>query len=370
LTLSKREVKSIELVTNHCVIPVNQKMFIVRSQSNAKKSYEVTWQKKKWCCTCEDFAKRRKPCKHVHAVNYYMAIQNLAFEVKSHQKPYCPKCGSGDFVIKRGVRYNRSGPVQRYFCKACKMRFVSDTAFAGMRSKAATIVSALDLYFRGLSLRQVAEHIEFTHGISVTHSTVHNWIEKYVKLVDDYVNMLRINASSRWHMDDTLVRVSGRHMVLWGLLDSETRYLLALHISSKRGAEDAQVLIRDGLKRAKNKPAELVSDGLNSYSLAVEREFKSNPQAYNIIHVQGPLTASFNNKMERFHGTLKSRVKNMGALNNEETAKIFSKGFKIYYNFIKPHKALNKRSPAQAAGIALKKSSWLELIRSAGRRNQ
>jgi transposase-like protein len=166
-------------------------------------------------------------------------------------------------------------------------------------------------------------------------------------------------------MDDTLVRVSGRHMVLWTLLDSETRFLLSLHISSKRGAEEAQTLIRKGLKTAKTKPSELISDGLASYREAIEREFKSKTNKHEVIHVKGPLTAGFNNKIERFHGVLKNRVKTMGKLNSEKTAETFAKGFELYYNFIKPHKALNKRTPAQAAGLTPEKNNWLYLIRRA-----
>lgn len=348
---------------NNGVVSINQSKFLVRSQSNANQWHEVTWLRNRWCCNCEDFTKREKRCKHIYAVCYHIALQNLTVEARNQEMDLrCPKCGSSTYLIKRGFKYNQSGTIQRYYCKKCRIRFVNRNAFQRMRNRAAAIVSGLDLYFRGLSLRQVAEHLEFTHGINVTHSTVHNWIKKYVNLVNDYVKTLQVNSSSRWLMDETLLRVSGRHMVLWGLLDSETRFLLASRISSKRGAEDAQALIRNGLKTAKNEPEELVSDGLSSYSLAIGREFKANPNAHNILHVQGPLTAGLNNKMERFQGTIKSRVKNMRVLNNEETAKTFSKGFGIHYNFIKTHKSLNGKTPAQAAGLTDKKNNWLELI--------
>jgi len=52
--------------------------------------------------------------------------------------------------------------------------------------------------------------------------------------------------------------------------------LPALHISSKRGAEDPKALIRKGLKTVKNRPSELIPDDLHSYSVAIEKEFKTN----------------------------------------------------------------------------------------------
>ena len=372
MTFNKRELKGLQLVIDgNNIHPVSQSKFLVRSQSSHDSLYEVRWQKKKWCCSCDDYMKRERSCKHIYAVCYYIALQSLTLEAKNlDTESCCPKCGSNTFVIKRGIRYNRSGSVQRYYCKKCGIRFVCRTAFQRMRSKAAIIVSALDLYFRGLSLRQVAEHLKFAYGTKITHSTIYNWIKKYVKLVNEYVKTLRVNSSSRWHMDDTLIKVSGRHMVLWGLLDSKSRFLLALHVSSKRGAEEAQALIRKALETAKNEPSELISDGLGSYNVAIEKEFKENHRERNVVHIRGPLTASFNNKMERFHGVLKSRVKNMCRLNSEETAKTFAKGFETYYNFIKPHKALSGKTPAQAVGLTSKKNNWLDLILDANKHTE
>jgi transposase-like protein len=158
-------------------------------------------------------------------------------------------------------------------------------------------------------------------------------------------------------------------MVIWGLLDSETRFLLALQVSSKRGAEEAQRLIQKGLNAAENTPSELVSDGLDSYRVAIEKEFNPKIGKGDVIHIRGPLTVGFNNKMERFHGVLKNRVKTMCRLQSGETAKTFVKGFETYYNFIKGHKALNGKTPAQAAGITRHKEDWLDLILKAEKYN-
>jgi transposase-like protein len=248
------------------------------------------------------------------------------------------------------------------------VKFTYRTTFKGMKNKVEAIVSALDLYFRGVSLRQLAEHLELTYGIKVSHGTIYNWIKRYVQLVNKYVNRLKANSSERWHMDDTLIKVSGRHMVVWALLDSETRFLLALHVSGKRGAEEAQTLIKEGIKTAKNEPSELVSDGLSAFEVAVQEEFNKKPDK-KVIHIKGPLTIGFNNKMERFHGILKNRVKTMCRLQSEETAKTFAKGFEIYYNFIKRHKALNGKTPAVAAGLTEHNEGWLDLILKADEHN-
>jgi transposase-like protein/Zn finger protein HypA/HybF involved in hydrogenase expression len=355
---------------NNNVTQVDQTTFIVNSQHTPSKSYKVAWNRKKWICNCDDYLKHKKTCKHIHAVRYYLLLQSITSAVKHiNEEPYCPKCKSKEFIIKRGYRYNKSGPVQRYYCKKCMVKFTYRTTFKGMKNKVEAIVSALDLYFRGVSLRQLAEHLELTYGIKVSHGTVYNWIKKYVQLVNKYVARLKVNSSDRWHMDDTLVRVSGRHMVIWGLLDSETRFLLALQVSSKRGAEEAQRLIQKGLNAAKKSPSELVSDGLDSYRIAIEKEFNPKMGRGDVIHIRGPLTVGFNNKMERFHGVLKNRVKTMCRFQNGETAKTFVNGFETYYNFIRGHRALNGKTPAQATKLTPNKENWLNLILKAEKHN-
>lgn len=42
----------------------------------------------------------------------------------------------------------------------------------------------------------------------------------------------------------------------------------------------------------------------------------------------------------------------MRGLDNEDSAQTIVDGMRIYYNFIRPHMALNGKTPAEKAGIA------------------
>lgn len=59
----------------------------------------------------------------------------------------------------------------------------------------------------------------------------------------------------------------------------------------------------------------------------------------------------------------------MRRLHNDKTATAFNDGFKAYYNFIRPHQALNGKTPAEVAGLDLKlgKNRWKDVIRNAAR---
>ena len=272
MTFNKREFKGIQIVMNNGVQPVDQSRFMVCSQSDPEKYYRVEWRQKRWVCDCADYRKRNRKCKHIYAVNYYLKLREISFNIKSNNIALCPICNSSEQVIKRGFRYNRSGPVQRYYCKRCRKRFTDETWFKGMRNKIRAVITSLDLYYRGLSLREIKQHLDSCYGIKVSHTTVYNWIRKFVNMIDPYLQTLQIQTSERWHADETLIKVRGRHLVLWALMDSKTRYLIAYHISKRRGAEDAKALFRKGFETSANRPLEIVTDGANSYDTALNRK--------------------------------------------------------------------------------------------------
>jgi len=75
---------------------------------------------------------------------------------------------------------------------------------------------------------------------------------------------------------------------------------------------------------------------------------------------------SNNNMVERLHGTIRQRNKVMRGLDDEATAQTMMDGMRIYYNFIRPHMALNGKTPAQKAKIDNDLSqNWLALIKKA-----
>ncbi|MBO8181104.1 MAG: IS6 family transposase [Archaeoglobus sp.] len=350
--MSKRRSAGIKLLAEGSVMEIEEGKFIVRS---GNRNYRVTWSRDKWVCECPDFEKRNKKCKHIYAVMYYLAIKDIKSAVSSLDDRKCLQCGKSDMVIKKGIRYNKSGPVQLYYCKRCKRKFSARTGFSGMKKRADAIVSALDLYFRGLSLRQVAQHLKASYNIQVSHKTVHNWIKRYVRLVNEFVKSVKIE-SSRWHADETVVKVKGEHIRIWSLLDSETRLVIAVHISKSRGVDEAKKLFENGLEKS-SKPDEVVTDGLRSYETAVEQELSD---------VIRPIFTQRRDEQQdgEVFKELKRRVKSLESFKTSEGAKTFAEGYSIYYNFIKEHDSLDNQTPAQFAGI-INNRNWLDLIQRA-----
>ncbi len=69
-------------------------------------------------------------------------------------------------IQKRGVE------IRRYSCKDCHFRFVIDSGFGRARADGKVITAVLDLYFKGISLRKVCDHLKQFYGIEITHWTI------------------------------------------------------------------------------------------------------------------------------------------------------------------------------------------------------
>ncbi len=75
-----------------------------------------------------------------------------------------------------------------------------------------------------------------------------------------------------------------------------------------------------------------------------------------------------NNKMERLNGEFRDREKVVRGLKKRDSPLI--SGYQIYHNYVRPHMALDGKTPAEKCGIQIKgKNKWLTLIQNARTKN-
>jgi putative transposase len=223
----------------------------------------------------------------------------------------------------------------------------------------------LDLYFKGISLRKIQDHLKQFEQTNVSFVAVYKWIKKYVALMEQYSKTLQPQLSGVWHADEMKLNVHGKWHWLWNIMDSDTRYILASHVAQGRGTTEARQAfkIAKGNSDPESEPTFLISDKLPSYRAAVEHEFRNTVHLAG-VGIQGQVN---NNRIERFHGTVRERNKVMRAIKKPDTSII--EGQRIYYNYIRPHMGLNGKTPAEAAGIDLElnRNKWESLIKKASK---
>lgn len=344
-----------------------------------------------WTCECPDFTHSKMKCKHIHAVIFSKQLRKKVFEDTLLQMPIsqafldntrklghvvCPRCGKDDYQ-KFGLRNNKKNePLQRYKCHNCNRIFTFNPGFEYAKASAKVITIAIDLYFRGMSVRKIEDHIKQFYNASVSDSAVCHWLRKFVNIVQPYVDsivptqvggvyhvdemMLHVRKENNLPMRKEQVKVSYKHRRfddhyswLWNLMDSRTRFWICSRISQKRDIAAATQAFNEMKQRAPL-PKAIVHDGLHTYDQAYQEQLFTlkNPRIENIRSV-GAGEKGLNMKVERLNGTMRDREIVMRGLDTAKTAQEIADGMRIHYNFVRPNMAIRGLTPAEVAGINL-----------------
>ena len=343
---------------------VNSTTWIIPSQNEPNKTYTVWNENGEWHCDCKDHMETGLLCKHIQAVILFNKMQEgmdddvltLKAEI---DHPQCPKCGSYD-VVKNGHRKTKAGKRQIYKCKHCNYKFVLEP-IKYRKGNTKLIALCMDLYFKGLSLRKIADTIYQFYGIRLHHDTIRRWINTFMTKITEYVNKYNPDLGDVWNIDEQMVKSEGDWVYSWNILDTKTRFLIANAITKGRSIFEAKKVLRKARENVEARPNMVVTDKMRAYPQAVNDEF------YGVIHIQTGLRGEINNnKLERFHGTWRERDKVMRGLKTFKTTEQMLEFYRAYYNFIRPHQALDNKTPAEVAGIDLgidNNNKWVGLIK-------
>jgi putative transposase len=270
----------------------------------------------------------------------------------------CKYCQSKN-IIKKGFVQKK----QLYKCKDCGRRFFENGKFAKMRTDRNIIVAALNFYYDGLSLRKAQRNLEQIFGERISQVTILNWLKKYSQLTAAYIKTLTPQLSGLWHEDETMLSCEGRNVWFWEMIDEDTRFLVASHISGTRTFEDTVTLFKKGVEQSKIRPRAVFVDGSFVYNAAFNKVFytlrkNTRPELVQRVGIKARET---NNLVERLHCTLKDRTKPMRGLKAFESTEQILEGYVVHYNCVRPHQSLGGKTPAQAARMNAP-SNWRSLI--------
>jgi len=200
-------------------------------------------------------------------------------------------------------------------------------------------------------------------GVEVSYRTILNWIKKYTRLMEKYLEKITPKVSDTWRADEIYMKIKGNMKYLFAMMDDETRFWIAQEVAQTKMKHDARALFFRAKRLMNKQPKTLITDGLPSYSLACEQVFEGTKHIRH-IRLQGDKN---NNKMERLNGEIRDREKTMRGLKKRRTTIL--RGYQIYHNYIREHEALNNRTPAEACGIIVQgDNKWKTLIQNASKK--
>ena len=169
------------------------------------------------------------------------------------------------------------------------------------------------------------------------------------------VSLLDLN-SDEWHADETVVKIAGVKHYIWFIIDSETRFVIGFHLSPHRDSPQAVSLFSEAVKIGK--PSAVVSDRYSAYKVPVKSIFDGAKH----IRVQSFKDDISNNLIECFNKQFKAWYKTKQGFSSFESANNLISLFVFFFNFVRPHSALNGLTPAQVAGLNLSKQRKREFL--------
>ncbi|EGO62468.1 Integrase catalytic region [Acetonema longum DSM 6540] len=228
-----------------------------------------------------------------------------------------------------------------------------------MRYPIQTILMALTLFYIGKnSFRNIALILRTVMNIPVSHTTISSWCTRFAPLFQsislELIPLLNF-SSDEWHADETVVKIAGVKHYIWFIIDSETRFVLGYHLSPHRDSSQAFSLFHS--LSVPGKPQAIVTDRYSAYkgpikSLADVRHIRVHSFADDIT----------NNLIECFHKQFKAWYKTKQGFCSFDSANNLIAFFVFFFNFVRPHSALNGLTPAHVAGLHLSPKRKRELF--------
>lgn len=287
--------------------------------------------------------------------------------------PRCPLCGKGTYIHHNYSNYinytcnDKKCSHSFFVAKPSTIKESSDSTltgkanFKGMRFPIYLIQMTLNMYFLGeTSSRRISQFLYKTFNVKVSHVTIASWSKKFApyfkETADRLLKDINLSDSDEWHADETVVFINGKRHYLWLAIDSETRLILAYHLSPHRDVDQAFSLFQSAKKLGH--PKALVTDRYSAYLMPIKTLFPNSKH----IQVESFKDDITNNLIESFNKSFKSWYKGLKGFCSFESANNLISVFIFHYNFLRPHYSLRNLSPAQVAGVNYSdkdKNTWL-----------
>jgi hypothetical protein len=150
---------------------------------------------------------------------------------------------------------------------------------------------------------------------------------------------------------------------LWNVMDRKSRFLIASKLSEHRDIAGAKQAFNEAIHNSGNaQPHEILTDSWRSYREGIASNF--DPKVDHIAKCGINKSHANNNRAERLNGTLRERTKVQRGWKSMKTP--IAEGQRIYYNFVKPHMALDGQTPAKKVGLEIKtKDKWKDMLKRA-----
>jgi transposase-like protein len=227
-------------------------------------------------------------------------------------------------------------------------RFAAEFKECWKRERTATPVRAfaVRLHATGCSLIETEKVLRL---LGVTRSYQATW-QRVPRLADSVPDPASAQPT-RVAVDETAVTINGEWMWAYAAIDFDSKVLLGVDLFERRGTDPATEFLRQLTEKHDLSATEFLVDGYG-YLTALSR-----------LDLSGHLDYVDRNLIETWFHTLKMRVDRFhnSWVGSRTTVAQWLALFAYYYNFQRPHQALDDRTPAEALNQTVPARELLEM---------
>ncbi|WP_299834310.1 DDE-type integrase/transposase/recombinase, partial [uncultured Metabacillus sp.] len=226
----------------------------------------------------------------------------------------------------------------------------------------------------GLSARRTAAIMQEVHGVAISHQTILNYENSVALLLKPYVDYYPYELSDQFCGDETYIRVGGRWHYLFFFFDALKKIILSYPVSPNRDTASAIRAIDEVLVKMEEIPENLtfVVDGNPIYLLA-QHFYAQHDISFDVKQVIGltnedPVSKEYRplkQIIERLNRTFKGNYRSTHGFGSEKGSVSFVTLFVAYFNFLRPHAALEGKVPVvnpELLRLPTMPARWTKLI--------
>ena len=285
-----------------------------------------------------------------------MSVFLLSVSMPEQDFVVCHECHYTKMKF-RAMRHNKSGDKKYFQCTKCGAYTTPNDGFWKMKHQGEVISAGIELYYAGVSLREISSLFWRLMGIKVSRMGVLNWVRKYSRQVEQFKKMKRPNLSGMWSVDEKFVKIKGKKGYLWLIKDRKRGFVIEHVLSEDRKAKNANKLFRKAKKIGD--PKEVRHDGYPGYPNQVKKHF---PDAEDQTS-KGTWHKHNNNSSESTNSEFNAKYKVMRGFGEINSADSIICGWIIHHDFVKKDRKRDKTN-AERCGIKIPdKMPWMFMIR-------
>jgi len=270
------------------------------------------------------------------------------------QRIECKYCRSKDIEF-----YGHSKGIKQYYCNSCHRKFVANGALPGMKTSTDIIAGALNCYYGGMSLYNIVNNIKQQTNKDFTEVGIKNWINRFTETALSKTSGLHPNVGPVWIVNECELDV-GDKVCYWDVIDVNTSFLLATHLTKDRTMDDASQVLGKAVWTAGKDPEIVVTDLLDVYIEGIKNVF-----GHAVQHITPNNYESSDlsrRKMKRWNSLTRRRIEILRRLDSPAKSELLLDGFVFDHNYLRPRDDLEGSTPAEKAGIQSPYKNWTDVI--------